>query len=59
MRGSNHNWIKRYLSDQKQYIEINPATKISSEQIKCGVPHPLLFLLYIDNLKNASVAFTY
>ena len=59
IRGNRHDRIKSFLSNRKQYIEIDPATKTSLELLKCGVPQgsilaPLLFLLYVNDLKNAS-----
>ena len=59
VRGNNHNWIKKFLSNRKQYIEIDPTTKTRLELVKRGVPQelilaPILFLLYVDDLKNAS-----
>ena len=59
IRGNKHNWIKNFLSNRKQYIEIDPTTRTSLELVKCGVPQgsiltPLLFLLYAIDLKNAS-----
>ena len=38
VRVDNHNWMKSYLSNRKQYIEIDPTVKNSFEQVKCGVP---------------------
>ena len=59
IRRKNHNWIKLYLSNRKQYIEIDLITKTSLEHVKCGVSQesilaPLSFLLYVNNLKNVS-----
>ena len=59
VRGNNHNWIKSLLLNRKQYIEIDPTTETNFELVKCGAPQgpilaPLLFLLYVNDLKNAS-----
>ena len=48
-----------YLSDRKQYIQIGEYSKTDLKYITCSVPHasivgPLLFLVYVDNLPNAS-----
>ena len=55
----NHSWFKSYLSNRKQFIQINNEENTEVETITCGVPQgsilgPLLFLLYVNDLKNAS-----
>ena len=58
IKNNNFNWFTSYLSQRKQYITFN-QDKTDMLEIKCGVPQgsvlgPLLFLLYVNNLKNAS-----
>ena len=55
----NHSLFKNYLSRRKQYIQINNEEDTELETITCGVPQgsilgPLLFLLCVNDLKNAS-----
>ena len=52
-------WLKIYLSNRRQFVQINEKEKTILETISCGVPQgsilgPLLFLLYVNDLKNAS-----
>ena len=53
-------YVKRLSTKQEtQYVKIDPKTKTSFEQVKCEVPQgsivaPLLFLLYANDLKDAS-----
>ena len=59
MTDRNHGWLKSYLSNRRQLIQINENEKTSSGTISCGVPQgsilgPLPFLLYVKDLKNAS-----
>ena len=55
----NYAWIKSYLSNCLQYIQIDENSRTESCVVKCGVLQgsilgPLLFLLYVNDLKNAS-----
>ena len=55
----NYAWIKSYLSNRLQYIQIDENSRTELCLVKCGVPQgsilgPLLFLLYANDLKNAS-----
>ena len=58
IRGTAHDWYRSYLLQRKQFVAFNGSTSNEST-IKCGVPHrsilgPLLFLLYINDMVNAS-----
>ena len=51
-------WFRSYFSKREQYVVYND-TSSSKQRITCGVPQgsilgPLLFLLYINDLANAS-----
>ena len=55
----NYAWIKRYLPNRLQYIQIDENSKTEFCVVKCGVPQgsilgPLQFLLYVNDLKNTS-----
>ena len=55
----NHSWFKNCLLSRKQFIQINNEENTELETITCAVPQvsvvgPLLFLLYLNNLKTTS-----
>lgn len=63
IRGNANAWIESYLSQRNQYVNINGQ---NSEMlpISCGVPQgsilgPKLFILYVNDMCNASELFEY
>ena len=59
VRGTALDWIKSYFHERKQFVSIG-STKSMTSDIRCGVPQgsilgPLLFIMYVNDLKNVSV----
>lgn len=54
IRGQAWNWIKSYLADRKQYVQVKGG-KSDTTGVSVGVPQgsvlgPLLFLVYVDDM---------
>ena len=63
IRGCALEWFKSYLSNRKQYVFVNGSNS-NLLPINCGVPQgsvlgPILFLIYINDLPNASKKLTF
>ena len=59
IRGLALEWVKSYFSERTQFVEFNKV-RSSPQGISCGVPQgsilgPLFFILYVNDLNNASM----
>ncbi len=60
-KGVSAKWFQNYLTNRKQYVEIN-GVKSEEKVLTHGVPQgsvigPILFLLYINDLPNSTTLF--
>lgn len=58
IRGIAYTWLKNYLDNRKQYVQLNDE-KSDLLRITCGVPQgsvlgPKLFIMYINDICNVS-----
>ena len=59
IRGRALEWFRDYLTERKQFVNINGHDSDSLKLISCGVPQgsllgPLLFILYFNDLQNST-----
>ena len=57
IRGNVNNWFRSYLSDRKQFVDIDGHSS-SHVNMQCGVPQgsilgPLLYLLYVNDISKS------
>jgi hypothetical protein len=58
IRGIVNDWLANYLTERKQYVEIE-NNKSDTWQIECGVPQgsilgPLLYLIYVNDISMST-----